>query len=105
MFEDVKQLCQTCSECQKTAVGKKQRAPMVPLPIIREPFERIAMDIVGPLPRSRAGNRYILVICDYSTRYPEAIPLRAIDAEHVAKELMVFFTRVGIPREILCIAS
>ena len=101
VFEDVKQLCQTCSECQKTAVGKKQRAPMVPLPIIREPFERIAMDIVGPLPRSRAGNRYILVICDYSTRYPEAIPLRAIDAEHVAKELMVFFTRVGIPREIL----
>ena len=101
VFEDVKQLCQTCSECQKTAVGKKQGAPMVPLPIIREPFERIVMDIVGPLPHSRAGNRYILVICDYSTRYPEAIPLRAIDAEHVAKELMVFFTRVGIPREIL----
>ena len=29
------------------------------------------MDIVGPLPRSQAGNRYILVVCDYGTRYPE----------------------------------
>ncbi len=101
VFEDVKQLCQSCDECQKTAKGKKQRVPLIPLPIIREPFERIAMDIVGPLPRSRTGNRYILVICDYSTRYPEAVPLRTIDAEHVAKELVVFFSRVGIPREIL----
>ena len=101
VFEDVKKLCQSCEECQRTSKGKKQRVPMIPLPIIREPFERIAMDIVGPLPRSRTGNRYILVICDYSTRYPEAVPLRTIDAEHVAKELIMFFSRVGIPREIL----
>lgn len=37
-----------------------------------EPFRRIAMDIVGPLPRSTSGKKYILVICDYATRYPEA---------------------------------
>ena len=66
-----------------------------------EPFKRIAMDIVGPLPRSRAGNHYVLVICDYATRYPEAVPLCSIDAEHVAEELVKLFSRVGIPREIL----
>ena len=59
------------------------------------------MDIVGPLPRSRSGCRYILVICDYATRYPEAIPLRSIDAEHIADELIKVFARVGIPEEIL----
>ena len=59
------------------------------------------MDIVGPLPRSRSGNKYILVICDYATRYPEAIPLRSIDAEHVAEELLKVFARVGVPQEIL----
>ena len=59
------------------------------------------MDIVGPLPRSRAGNHYVLVVCDYGTKYPEAVPLRSIDAEMVAEELMVIFSRVGIPREIL----
>ena len=56
------------------------------------------MDIVGPLPCSRSGNCYILVICNYATRYLEAMPLCNIDAEHVAEEM---FSRVGIPNEIL----
>ena len=59
------------------------------------------MDIVGPLPKSRVGHKYILVICDYATRYPEAVPLRSINAQHVAEELMQVFARVGIPQEIL----
>ena len=59
------------------------------------------MDIVGPLPRSTSGKRYILVICDYATRYPEAVALRAIDANAVAEELMAFFSRIGLPEEIL----
>ena len=59
------------------------------------------MDIVGPLPRSSSGKWYILVICDYATRYPEAVALRTIDANAVAEELLTFFSRVGVPEEIL----
>lgn len=59
------------------------------------------MDIVGPLPRSSTGKRYILVICDYATCYPEAVALRNIDANTVAEELLSFFARVGVPEEIL----
>ena len=59
------------------------------------------MDIVGPLPRSKSGNRYVLVTCDYATRYPEMIPLRSIDAEQITEELTKVFARVGVPREIL----
>ena len=59
------------------------------------------MDIVGPLPRSSTGKRYILVICDYATRYPEAVALRTIDTNTVADELVAFFARVGVPDEIL----
>ena len=43
----------------------------------------------------------MLVICDYATRYPEAVPLRTTDAHKVAEELIVFFSRIGISREIL----
>ena len=75
--------------------------PMIPLPIMDEPFSCIAMDIIGPLPRSRAGHRYVLVVCDYATRYLEAVALRTIDAEAVAEELVKIFSRVGIPKEIL----
>ena len=76
---------------------------MIPLLIIAEPFRRITIDIVGPLPKSRSGKRYIilLVVCDYATRYPEAVALRSTDAEHVAAELIHLFWRVGIPEEVL----
>ena len=101
IYKDVEHFCRCCRQCQKSSNKGVPKAPLVPLPIISTPFEKIAMDIVGPLPRSRSGHRYILVICDYSTRYPEAIPLRNIDAEHIAEELIKVFARVGIPEEIL----
>ena len=40
-------------------------------------FSRIGMDTVRPLPKSNRGYGYILVIMDYATHYPEAIPLRS----------------------------
>ena len=43
----------------------------------------------------------MLVVCDYATRYPEAVPLQTIDAEHIAEELVQIFSQVGMPSEIL----
>lgn len=87
LHRDVAEYCQRCDACQKTSGKKASRAPLVPLPIISQPFKRIAMDIVGPLPKSSQGHRYILVVCDYATRYPEAFPMKFIDAASVAEEL------------------
>ena len=101
LAQDVAEFCRRCGPCQKCRPHRVPRAPMVPLPVVTDPFSRIAMDIVGPVPRSRSGNRYVLVICDYGTRYPEAVPLRSIDAATVAEQLMTLFSRVGIPNEIL----
>ena len=91
----------TCDECQRTAPKGKMRAPLVPLLVITTPLRPIAKDIVGPLPRSRSGRRFVLVICDYATRFPEAIPMRLVDAVHVAEELLVFSSRFSVPQEIL----
>ena len=55
----------------------------------------------SPLPRSSKGHKYILVIYDYATQYPEAVPLRTCDAEAVAEELVKLFSQVGIPKETL----
>ena len=101
MLKNSEEFCTTCTECQKTAPGKKTFAPLISLRIIEEPFQSIAMDLVGPLPRSRSGNKYILVICDYAMRHPEAIPLRSIDTEHIAEELVKVFSRMGVPKKIL----
>ena len=71
------------------------------MPIIVTPFDRIALDIVGPLPKTSRGHRYILVLVDYATPYPEAQPLRAATAKAVARELMLLFSRVGIAKEVI----
>ena len=74
---------------------------MVATPLVSQPFQRIAMDIMGPLPRMQRNNWFILMFCDYATRYPEAVALPSIEAPHVAKELMTIFSRLGIPQQIL----
>ena len=51
---------------------KTQPQGTTPLPIMAEPFTRVAIDMVGPLTRTKAGNKYILTLMDYGRRYPEA---------------------------------
>ncbi|XP_064389549.1 uncharacterized protein LOC135337548 [Halichondria panicea] len=101
VFKEVTEYCTTCEVCQRSRGRRPARAPLVSMPLIQKPFSRIAMDIVGPLPRTQRGNRYILTICDYATRYPEAIPLPSVEATRVARELLLLFTRVGVPEEVL----
>ena len=74
---------------------------MVPILLITKPFQRIPMDLIGPLLRTQRGNCFILTICDYATRYPEAIALPSTEAPRISKELVAVFARVGIPDEIL----
>ena len=101
IFKDVATYCRTCEVCQRTQTRRPPRVGMVPMPLVAKPFQRIGMDVVGPLPRTQRGNHFILTICDYATRYPEAIALPSTDAYRVARELVAFFARVGIPEEIL----
>ena len=101
MYSEVRNACMSCAECQKAGRKTQGRAPLMPLPVMSEPFERVAIDIVGPLPRTKSGNKYLLTPIDYGTRYPEAVPLRSTDAATVAAALLSIFTRMGVPREIL----
>lgn len=98
---EVSRYCESCPECQLTAPKPHFRSPLVPLPIIEVPFDIIAMDLVGPIVKSARGHQYILVVLDYATSYPEAIPLRNTSSKTIAKELFKMFTRTGIPKEIL----
>ena len=102
IFPDVAKFCKSCVNCQKCIPkGRVPKAPLIPIQPMDEPFKHIAIDIVGPLNRTKRGNKYILVICDYATKYPEAIPLKYIDSESVANALIDTFSRVGFPGELL----
>ena len=72
------------------------------MPLIDKPFKRVAIDLVGPIsPTSEEGHRYIITLVDFATRYPGAVPLKTIDTETVAEALVVIFSRLGVPEEIL----
>ena len=101
MWVEVKEFCRTCGGCQKAARNTNARAPLQPLPCIGEPFQLVAFDLVGPLPRSAGGHRYILTMMDMFTKYPEAIPLKKVDNETVLEAMLEVFSRHGIPGIIL----
>ena len=101
-YDDVSRYCQSCDICQRTIPkGRCGKTPLVAMPIIGEPFARVAIDLVGPLPMSGRKHRWILTLVDCATRYPEAIPMKGIDTIECAEELANIFSRIGIPQEIL----
>jgi hypothetical protein len=70
------------------------------MPLIDTPFKRVQADLIGPIrPPSEQGHRYILTLVDYTTRYPDAVPLKSIGAEAVA--LIDMHSRLGVPEEVL----
>ena len=100
--KDVVEFCRSCHTCQM--VGKPNqtlpKAPLQPIPAFEEPFSRVIIDCVGPLPKNKSGNQYLLTVMCASTRFPEAIPLRNISAKTIVKALIKFFTLVGLPKSI-----
>lgn len=102
MDEDVTRYCRSCDLCQKIAPkGRVKKTPLCTMPIIEEPFKRVGVDLVGPLLKSSEGYKYILTLVDYATRYPEAVPLRNINAKTVAEALIGIYCRLGVPQEVL----
>ena len=102
MTKDIRRKCKMCPVCQRS--GKKgQDEPKVklrPIPVVEEPFSRVVLDCVGPLPRSKKGYQYLLTIMCMTTRYVEAIPLRNITTRSVVEAMVKFFTTFGLPREV-----
>ena len=98
---DVENWCKACTEYQKANnVTKKPRAKLQ-VSKVGAPMERVGIDILGPLTQTRRGNRYVLVISDYFTRWTEAFAMQNIEAVTVADLLVTeFICRYGIPRQI-----
>lgn len=71
------------------------------MPIINTPFERVALDFINPSSCSDRVHQYVLILMDYVSRFPEAIPIHTMQAKWVCKTLVKVFSQVDIPKEIL----
>src|SRR6266540_7076848 len=82
MMKDIKEYAKTCFQCQQRGSMRQNNQKQTILPT--DIFERWRVDIVGPLPIIREGNRYIVVAIDYFSRWPEARLLKTANADMVA---------------------
>lgn len=98
MVAKVHNFCQRYPWCQRTSPDKLALAPLIPLPIIGIPLKQVGMDLVGPLPKSNQGHKYILVIVNYATQYLEAISLCKATSTNITRELILLFSQFQSPR-------
>jgi hypothetical protein len=100
LHSDLYKFVKSCVDCQASKRSARIRPPLSSLPV-KDLLENFHIDILGPLPVTSQGHKYILVIIESFSRWPELVPLRTQRATEVAEALYTFiFTRFGAPLRI-----
>ena len=102
MYSDSLRYVKSCHLCQRTKTSTRSRkAPLKPLEVF-SPFDRIHVDHIGPLPLANNGYRYLLVIVDSCSGWPEVYPTVTTSTEEVAEILYKeIVTRYGVFSSII----
>ena len=102
MHQDVKSYCDTCHLCQtKKHLNQAYRAPLKPI-VVDQSWELLGFDGTGPLPETTQGNRYILVVIDYFSKFCVAKAVSDMTALTTAKFLFdEVICRFGMPKSLI----
>ncbi|KRY50466.1 Retrovirus-related Pol polyprotein from transposon [Trichinella britovi] len=101
LSEDVADWCRKCPECNQRKSGNKHHRGQLEPQIAPYPMSRIGVDIIGPFQRTERGNKYILTVQDYFSKWPEAYPIPDMTASTVARTLVnEFICRYGAPESL-----
>ncbi len=92
---------QYCCSCHSYQVAGKPNQVVSPahlksVPVLNEPFEKLVIDCVGPLPKTKSGHVHLLTMMCSATRFPKAIPLRSLKSPNIVKALVIFCTTFGL---------
>ena len=101
LWRDVAHHCKSCESCQKTSKISPRPNPMQEREVVTVPSDRVCVDIVGPLPKSKKGYTHLLTYIDVASQWPEAIPLKSTTFSLVIQHLTDIFTRNGFPRVLI----
>jgi len=101
MAQDCKLHVATCPQCSRSKKPSvRARAPLGSYHA-GGPLERIHVDMLGPFPISKKGNKYVLMVIDQFTKWVEAFALPDQTTETIARALVnEVFARFGSPREL-----
>lgn len=102
MTRAVKDYVKRCEKCQRNKHTRRTKMPMTLTGVAKLPFEKVYVDIVGPLPATENGNKYILSLMDDLTRFVDFVAMPSQDAETVAKILFEqILSRYTIPKKLV----
>ncbi len=103
MYSDTKNFVKSCEICQinRSKLGKSKGKMLSIVPVGRL-FNMIACDVIGPLPTTERGNKYVVTFMDVDTKWPEAYPTSVNDTD-ATSDLLVrkIVTRFGVPEHYL----
>ena len=91
--------CQLCQSCDKTATPAA--APLQPVPFPSQPWEKLAMDIVGPMEVAPWDCKYAITLTDYHSKWPEVAFTSTVTSDNVITFLTSVFSRFGNPSSIV----
>ena len=101
MKESIRTWIKNCTVCGARKSPNKKLKSTPQNYSVGAPMDRVATDILGPFPQSSSGNRYILLVGDYFTRWIEAYAIPEFSAKTVAEKLVYeFFSRFGSPFDL-----
>uniref|UniRef100_A0A146MG21 RNA-directed DNA polymerase n=3 Tax=Lygus hesperus TaxID=30085 RepID=A0A146MG21_LYGHE len=101
MTTDVISFVRACPQCALLYDHGRTKPPLGQFYEPRETFEAISVDVVGPLPPTKEGHKYILTIIDQFSRYVQFYPMRSQTAEEVAHNLVRHMARFGTSKRML----
>nr|CAD2206442.1 unnamed protein product [Meloidogyne enterolobii] len=104
MSEDVSEFVRKCDQCQRRKIiGLHQsKEPITPIEPARRPFQRIHVDLMGPVPKAKSGYKYVLMVVDSFSKMMIPIPLREQQAETVMNAIITHvITKFGVPETIV----
>lgn len=91
-----------CGKCQRNKVGRTTRMKLCETDLSDRPFDKVYIDLVGPLPVSGSGNKHILSMVDDLTRFVEFAAIPDQTANTVARALYEqILCRYTLPRVII----
>ncbi|KAL0271862.1 UNVERIFIED_CONTAM: hypothetical protein PYX00_008824 [Menopon gallinae] len=101
--KEVKTTVERCSICQTFKDNiEKTRLPLQPTEVEPHTWRRVGLDICGPFQRTTNGNRYILVMQDYASKFLSATALPVANMESIIRWVRDIFLLFGWPEEIVC---